>query len=234
MKNKIILGLIIFSLVLIPFSLGVSCDPSNICTFLSDCSVGYICDNRCCVPPTIDDPGHSCSKVYTESCGPIAAQDEGSANAAVLGANDYNSANSKGIYGFSPFGVGVYGFGGSYGFFTPGNSYVGGNLYLNSLIGCNNLATSKLIVTDGNLACAEDQLGTTGTSYWSQITGGITYTGNVEVVGNIVSTGGQFIGGDIVAVGGKFIGDGSQLTGVNHAPIIYDETTGSITIIIGN
>jgi len=112
MKNKIILGLMLFSLVLISFPSGegLPCNPPT-CTSFSECNVGYVCTEGCCVLPTIEDPGHSCSKVYTESCGPIVAQDGGSANAAISGVNDYSSSTAKGIWGNSISGIGVYGIG---------------------------------------------------------------------------------------------------------------------------
>lgn len=132
MKNKIILGLIIFSLVLMPFiSAAPTCDPIDQCTSFSDCSIGEVCQSNCCVNPTTTNPGHTCSTVYTGSCGPISAQDSASPSAAVKGVSDYNSASAKAVEGVSIYGIGVYGVGNPYGLYTTTSAYVAGNLRAN-------------------------------------------------------------------------------------------------------
>ena len=87
MKNKIILGLIIFSLIVMPFSLG-----------------------------TAPNPGHLCEEFYMADCEQkINTGITSESYSAIKGSNNFNNNNALGLYGYSPYGIGVYGLGGYYG-----------------------------------------------------------------------------------------------------------------------
>jgi len=216
MKNKIILGLIIFSLIVIPLSLGIAPNPGHLCSEF---------DTLDCDQQIIADTTSLLSTNAIEGMG---------SNYGVLG------TGTTGIYGIGSV-HGVYGkcaplTGCSYGLYTPNQLYVGGNRIrfgtpgydlawfrsgcnddtcltmgfnsVDDVIIKNNIASDyycgKTTSNTASSCYSIEELVSGGTSYWTQPTGPgeIYYEGDVVINGNL-----QFNG---QATGNQFDGDGDN------------------------
>lgn len=261
MKNKIILGLIIFSLFVVPFVLGT---PECGCNSANDCGSNEFCYSTTCIPVEVGgtdtmystgicmsnqyNPGHTCENIYMENCGRITTSGEITSSmnkpdtSAIEGVNTGAGTYSKGLSGIGGY-CGVYGSGtqgvhgigniGVYGESTvEGNTGYGLKTPDSAWIG-GNLRTGQYCGFSGSCYSINELVGGGGTSVWTQtVTNDIYYNnGNVGIGTNEPEEKLEVDGN--VEITGKYYGDGSDLAGVTHAPILWDPETGNVFVIIG-